>query len=200
MRNPPADFCAELERIKRVSDLLCTAHAGLQEKYSRRALIAELTALAASTWLVALVFVEPRINLRLTPWGLDPQVWIGFLCVATFFLTILQIRTDWRSRADSHARSLAMYAEVKRECGYLLASGGPIDQTECQRILARYDLATYVGTRVPENAFLKYKKRHLTKVAISKHLDAHPGTSTLLFRWRRWKQDNWQNETDHSAN
>src|SRR5690242_18553202 len=99
MINPPSDFSAELVRIKRVSDLLCTAHAGLQEKYSQRALVAELITLAASTWLAALVFVEPRINLRLTPSGFDPQVWIGLLSTATFFLTILQIRTDWRGRA-----------------------------------------------------------------------------------------------------
>lgn len=196
MSNPPPDFCAELARIKRVSDLLCTAHAALQEKYSRRALIAELITLAASTWLAALVFVEPRINLHLTPSGFDPQVWIGLLSTATFFLTILQMRTDWRGRADAHSRSLAMYAEVKRECGYLLASGVATSQTECQRLLARYDMATDFGTKVPENAFLRYKKRHLTKVAISKHLDAHPGTSTLLFRWRLWKRDNFRGEWD----
>jgi len=54
--------------------------------------------------------------------------------------------------------------------------------------------------KVPENAFLKYKKRHLTKVAISKHLDAHPGTSLLLFRWRLWTRDNWSSKKDHTAN
>jgi hypothetical protein len=191
MINTPENFGVELERIKRVSDTLCTVHSGLQEKYARRALIAELITLATSTWLAALVFVEPRINIHLTPWGFEPQIWIGFLSTATFFLTILQIRTDWRGKADAHSRSLAMYAEVKRECGYLLASGTATTRAECQRLLARYDMATDVGIKVPETAFLKYKKRHLTKVAISKHLDAHPGTSTLLFRWRLWKRDNW---------
>src|SRR5690348_8982762 len=106
MSSPEQNFCAELERIKRVSDSLCTAHAGLKEAHARRALFAELTTLAASTWLAALVFVEPRINLHLTPRGFDPQVWIGLLSVATFFLTILQMRTDWRGKSDAHARSL----------------------------------------------------------------------------------------------
>jgi hypothetical protein len=198
--NPLADFSTELQRIKRVSDMLCTTHAGLQDKYARRALLVELLILAVSTWLVALVFVEPRINVRLTPAGFDPQVWIGFLSAATFFLSIVQIRTDWRGRADAHYRSLAMYSEVKRECGYVLASGTAISQAECQRLLARYDMATDVGTKVPERAFLKYKKQHLTKVAISKHLDAHPGTSSLLFRWRLWKRDNWPNKKDHPQN
>jgi hypothetical protein len=198
--NSPADFATELERIKRVSDMLCTAHAGLQDEFTRRALFAELLTLASSTWLIALVFVEPRISVRLTPPGFDPQVWIGLLSTATFFLTILQIRMDWRGRADAHCRSLAMYAEVKRECGYLLASAPSISQAECQRLLARYDMATDVGIKVPERAFLKYKRRHLMKVAISKHLDAHPGTSPLLFRLRLWKRDNWPNKKDRSTN
>jgi hypothetical protein len=196
MTEASEEFGAELRRIRRVSDMLCTAHAGLQDKYARQALITELITLAASTWLVALVFVEPRINLNLTPGRLDPQVWIGLLSTATFFLTILQMRTDWRGRADAHGRSLEMYAEVKRECGYLLASGSTISRAECQRILARYDMATDVGLRVPENAFLKYKKRHLTKVAVSKHLDAHPGASLVLFRWALWKRDNRPNKTN----
>lgn len=187
----PSDFSGELARVKRISDMLCTAHAGLQEKFRRRALIAELITLGASTWLAALVFVEPRINLRLTPLHFDPAVWIGLLSTATFFMTIIQVRTDWRGRADAHRRSLAMYAEVKRECGYLLVPGVAVSQSECQRILARYEMATEVGVNVPEGAFLHYKKRHLIKVALSKHLDAHPGTSSLLFRWRLWVQDNW---------
>src|ERR1700722_13430931 len=141
MTGLPSDLGTELHRIKRVSDMLCTAHAGLQDKYARQALIAELTTLGASTWLVALVFVEPRINIHLTPGGFDPQVWIGLLSIATFFLTILQMRMDWRGRADGHARSLAMYAEVKRECGYLLASGSTVGQADSQRLLARYDMA-----------------------------------------------------------
>jgi hypothetical protein len=197
MSSPSVDFRAELERIKRVSDMLCTAHAALQDKYARLALVAELVTLAASTWLVALVFVEPRINLHLTPLGVDPQVWIGILSTSTFFLTILQIRAGWRGRADGYGRSLAMYAEVKRECGYFLASGEPVNKVECQRLLAYYEMATDIGTKIPENVFLKYKKQHLIKGAVSKHLDSHPGTSILLFRWRLWVRSNWGKARDH---
>jgi hypothetical protein len=186
-----ADTTKEIQRIRRVSDLLCTAHARLRDKYSRLALVAEVVTLASSTWLLALVFVEPRINTRLTPMGLDPPIWIGFLSAATFFLTILQVRTDWRGKADAHARSLAMYAEVKRECGYLLTSGTIIGLAECQRLLARYDMAADLCMAVPERDFLRYKKRHLTKVAISRLLDSHPSASIFLLRWRLWRRSNW---------
>ena len=74
MSQATCDFRGELERIRTVSDMLCTAHAGLRDRYARRALWLDLAILGLSTWLVALVFVEPRINLSLTPFGLDPQL------------------------------------------------------------------------------------------------------------------------------
>ncbi|MEA3099919.1 MAG: hypothetical protein QOF74_4159, partial [Caballeronia mineralivorans] len=57
--------------------MLCTAHAGLRDRYTRRALILDLSIMGTSTWLVALAFVEPRLNVSLTPFHLDSQIWVG---------------------------------------------------------------------------------------------------------------------------
>src|SRR5260370_42077564 len=76
----------ELGRIRSVSDMLCTGHAGLRDHYKRMALALDLSILALSTWLAALAFVAPNINLSLTPFGLDSQLWVGFLSVAVLFL------------------------------------------------------------------------------------------------------------------
>jgi len=84
--------------------------------------------------------------------GLDSQIWVGVLAVATFFLTIVQLKTDWKGRADAHKRTLDVYAEVKREAGYLLAAGN-FDETACRRVLARYDMASAVGVAMPEATF-----------------------------------------------
>jgi len=37
-----------------------------------------------------------------------------------FFLTLIQFKVDWGGKAEAHARSFRMYAEVKREAGYCL--------------------------------------------------------------------------------
>ena len=179
----------ELERIKRVSDTLCTGHAGLRDRFARRALFLDLCILGASSWLVALAFVEPRINVRLTPFEFDSQIWIGVLSVATFFLTIIQIKTDWKGRADAHERTFDIYAEVKREAGYLLASGNT-EETACRRVLSRYDLASVIGVAISERDFLSQKRRHKIKVALSKHLDTHPSASITIIRFRFWLRDN----------
>jgi hypothetical protein len=190
------DLRSELERIRRVSDLLCTGHAQLRDRFSRLATTLDLLILAASTWLVALAFVEPGIGALLTPFGLNSQLWIGLLAVVTFFLTIVQLKTNWKGRADAHRRTLEIYAEVKREAGYLLAVGD-INEADCRRVLARYDLASAVGIALPERDFLPQKRRHLLKVALSKHLDRHPSASIVLTRVRFWIGDNfWKGGKD----
>lgn len=181
----------EIERIRRVSDMMCTGHAGLRDRYGRWALAIDLAILGLSTWLVALAFVRPRINLSLTPFSLDPQIWGGLLATLTFFLAVVQMKVDWKGRSDAHKHSLAIYADVHRQAGYMLAlGGGDLNEQECRRLLERYDLAGAVGIGIPEAEFLPQKRRHQTKIAISKHLDTHPAASICLTRLRFWFRDN----------
>jgi hypothetical protein len=185
----------EISRIRRVSDMLCTGHAGLRDRYARRGLVLDLSILGLSTWLVALAFVEPRINISLTPFHMDPQLWGGLLAVGTFFLTIVQLKTDWKGRSEAHARTLDLYAEVKREAGYLLASD-LLEEDAVRRVLSRYDIASAVGVAMPENDFLPQKRRHLVKVALSKRLDQFPGSSLWLARLRLWFRNNLRGKSD----
>jgi hypothetical protein len=161
----------------------------LRDRYTRRALLLDLFTLAFSTWVVALAFVGPSIAKALTPFGWGPTIWLGVLSSGTFFLTLVQLKTDWKSRADAHKRTLDLYAEVKREAGYLLASQ-EWDDAGYRRVLARYDLASAVGMAIPESDFLSMKKRHKLKVALSKVLDDAPGSSVVLLRLRFWIRDN----------
>ena len=181
----------ELVRICRVADMLCTGHATLRDRYAMRAFVLDLLTLAVSTWLVALSFVEPRLNVTLTPFGWDGQIWIGTLGTGVFFLTLVQIKSDWKGRADAHKRTLDIYAEVKREAGYLL-SAGEYDRDACQRVYSRYDMASAVGISIPEAEFLAQKRRHLIKVALSKQLDARPAASLAWLRARLWWKDNFK--------
>jgi hypothetical protein len=181
----------EVRRIKRVSDSLCSAHAALRDTLARRALVLDLLIFAFATWLVALTFVEPYISVTLTPFGLDSRLWIGLLSIFTFFLSIVQLKTDWKGRAESHDRTLGAYAAVKREAGYLLASG-TTDDLALKRVIDRYDMASTICVPVPEKEFLRQKRRHLTKVALSRHLDTHPSASIALTRLRFWLRDNFE--------
>lgn len=185
----------ELTRVRRVADMLCTGHAILRDRYARRALAIDLGVLGLSTWLVALAFVDPAIDVKLTPRGLSPTIWVGFLSVGVFLLSIVQLKTDWKGRSDAHRRTLDLYAEVKREAGYVLASA-EVDEVSCRRVLSRYDMASAVGVELPESEFLSLKKKHRLKVVISRRLDDSPSTSVLLFRLKMWLSDNFRRQAD----
>ncbi len=181
----------ELTRICRVSDMLCTGHAALRDRYAKLAFAIDLFTLGVSTWLVALAFVEPKLNGTLTPFGWDSQIWVGVLGTGVFFLTLIQMKTDWKGRSDAHKRTLDVYAEVKREAGYLL-SAGEYNHDACQRVFSRYDMAASVGVQIPESEFLNQKQRHLVKVALSKLLDDRPATSLMWLRVRLWWRDTFK--------
>ena len=181
----------ELERIQNVSDMLCTGHAGLRDRYARWATLLDLSIFGSSTWLVALTFVDPVLNVTLTPFGWDPRFWVGVLSILTFFLSIVQLRVDWKGRSEAHGRTLEIYAEVKREAGFLLASGQMLDEQACRRVLARYDMASAVGIAIPESEFLPQKRRHRTKVAISRYLDTHPTAWLWLTSLKFMIRDNF---------
>jgi hypothetical protein len=184
------DFRGEIDRVLRVSDMLVTANANLREKYARRAFFLDLAILAISVWLTAVVFVEPRLNVKLTPFHLDPPLWVGLLGIFVFFLSIVQLRVDWKGQSDAHKRSFDLYVEVKNECRYLMSSDGILTRDGCQRALTMFDLAGDVGRQIPEKEFLKQKRKHLQKVAMSRYLDTHPWASLFLLKLRMWWKSN----------
>jgi hypothetical protein len=191
------DMRGQLARIRRVADMLCSAHAGLRDRYALWALLLDLSILFTTSWLVAMAFIEPRIDVSLTPFRLDPKLWTGLLAVLTLFFAIIQTRVDWKGRSDAHRRSLEIYSEVKREAGYVLSSD-LLGAEAYQRVVARNDLANAVAIPIPELLFLQQKKRHLTKVTLSRQLDKYPGASVLLLRLMLWWNDNFRRGRDAS--
>ncbi|WP_124082253.1 hypothetical protein [Pigmentiphaga humi] len=188
----------ELSRICRISDMLCTGHAALRDRYAKFAFALDLLTLGVSTWLVALAFVEPKLNVTLTPFGWDSQIWVGVLGTSVFFLTLIQVKTDWKGRSDAHKRTLNVYTEVKREAGYIL-SAGEYDRDACQRVFSRYDMAVSVGVPIPESEFLRQKQRHLVKIALSKALDRRPAASLMWLRVRLWLRNTFKAESHRES-
>lgn len=189
--NGCSDFREELQRILRVSDMLCTGHAWLRDRYALRALILDLLILIISVWLVALAFVNETTARRLTPATVEPQIWMGLLAVLTFVLSVIQIKVDWKGRSDAHQRSFDIYFDVKRQATYLLQTSGTLARPDCESVLVRYDVAAQFGTHIGERDFLRIKQRHKIKVAISKQMDTHPAASILLLKLKLWMRDNW---------
>ena len=178
---------AEVRRVARVADMMCTAHAGLRDRYGRRALLLDLCILLVSAWLLALAFIDPQINLSLTPPGFVPKIWGGLLACGVFALSIIQLCVNWKGLASAHSYSFAGYFAIKREATLLLASANDLDERACRALLARYESVGIVT--ISERDFLAQKKRHLVKAEISKHLDSNPAASIFFTRIRLFFRD-----------
>jgi hypothetical protein len=176
---PRAAISEDLERTIRVSDQSCTAHAVLRDRYRRRSTGLDLAILLTSGWLVATVWIQPSIADRLTPIYISREIWLGLLSLFTFGLSLVQLQVNWKERANSHHQALTTLSTYVKELRVLR---GATDVPRISAALERYQAITEPLQPIPEADFLQLKKRHLLKVAASKHLDAYPGTSLFLFR------------------
>jgi hypothetical protein len=192
MMSDPASLQSEVRRMQRVADQLCTSHAALRDRCAWWQFAIDTIVLLLSAWITAMGFADPRFNQWLVPNHFDSQLWIGLLGSITFALTLVQFKADWRGRSEAHQRSFNMYAEVKQEAGYLLAGTDEISTRDFQRLADRYDMASDVGTGIPEKYFLVLKRRHKLKVTLSRLLDEKPGSSLWLTKIKLILRDNWK--------
>lgn len=190
MNEEPRPIEEEVTQIQRRADQSCSIHSWLRDRYRERANFLDYSVLALSTYLVGMVFVEPKIGIKLS-FGLDPQLWIGCLSLAVFFLSIVQFKNGWRTRAEAHAKSAEEYFRVKSDCRALRKTGVQITTTSHQRIKARYDLAQELGTEIPEKEFLREKALHHRKVFVSQYIDSYPGTWPPLVILKLFLRDNF---------
>lgn len=92
----------EIERIRRVSDQLCTAHAALSDRFSQRALLLDIVVLVLSALVTALAFVDPKLLHHVMPEAIDPAIVVGVFGLVVFCFTLVQSKTDWRGRGEAH--------------------------------------------------------------------------------------------------
>ena len=186
--NIAEDTRQQLEKTRRIADMLCTAHAGMRDRLHRLATTIDLAILLLSVFLVAHTFTDVS-DIGLLHWlGISYGNWLGALAAAVFALSLIQMRVNWKAKSEAHARSFSIYAEVKRDIARLLAKDAPDDQT-VSRVLSRYDLAGDVGVPIPETEFLKQKQRHRIKTFVSDYLDTHPGAWIPLIHLKLFLKD-----------
>ena len=184
---------AEIRRVKRVADQSCSAHARLRDRFAFRATMLDVVVLAASAWTLSLAFVDPALAPKLTPFQLTSTLWIGLLSVATFVVTLVQLKLDLKGRSDSHKRACEAQAELKRAAA---DAEDRADDESLASVKAKQTLALAVGAPIPEAEFLRQKRIHLAKVALSRHLDEYPHASLTLLRLKWWWRDNFSPPRD----
>ena len=192
MTNQREGLKKELERVKRVSDMLITMHSVLRDGYSRRSIAVDCALFASSIILVALVFMDPVLLDWLPLSAFGSRVLLGAFALVTFFLSLVIFRVDWKSKAELHKRAAEAYSHIKLECQELLITFNTASDTEIQKLLVRYRDLGQICVPIPEGSFLRLKNKHKLKVALSKYLDDNPGTCLLLLKLKIWFADTFK--------
>lgn len=181
------DDLEALTRAVRVADQSCTGYSILRDRFRRRSMALDLSILLISTWLTAMVFVEPKIAIELSPNGISKDLWLGLLSIGAFGLSLVQLQVDWKGRAYSYGQAANTLALFVKEYRPILAGE---DMWAIKQGLLRYQMLTDSLEPIPEQQFLALKQKHQLKVLMSRHLDAHPGTNLWLLRIMIRSRDN----------
>lgn len=185
----------ELKRIQRVSDMLVTMHSALRDEYSVRSTVVDCALFGSSIILVALVFMDPALLNWLPLSATGSRIPLGVFALITFFLSLVVFRVDWKANSALHKYAGQAYSQVKLECGRILGVFDSTTDTEIRELFIRYADLGQICVPVPEGSFLRLKKKHKIKIALSKYLDEHPGTSLGLLRLKIWFADTFKSSS-----
>lgn len=174
----------EADQIKSrliVTDQMISQHAWMRDHYASYSQALDILLLLVSATLAALTFADlPKI----LGTNFDPQPIVGALSIAIFVLSVIGWKVDWKGRENAHAQSVDLLTQVKR--GLSIAdSGGDGGVLEA---IQNYNIVIDRCAKIPEKYFLKTKRHHKRKVAISKELDVAPATFIWVIKLKLWWQ------------
>ncbi|MDV7341802.1 hypothetical protein RYZ26_19535 [Terasakiella sp. A23] len=179
----------EINRIEKVSNLLVTCHSILSSRYLRRAFLLNLISTLFSAVLAILIFAPQELLSKINPTGFDNTMFMGCLAAVLFLLSLVEMKVAWKEKGSFHKDAANAYSRVKLE---IRASyrDGKIDDAKMQDISTKYSLIGEMHPPVPDDQFVKLKKKHKLKIEVSKYLDKNPAANIFLVHIKLWIRDN----------
>ena len=168
MNKPSSEF----QRKKRVADMLVTAHYILGERYRRISVGFDITLMLVSFLILLGSLLETTspdfIRDMLGEW----TVYSIPVCAALIFVfSIVEWRLSWKQKSEAHFSSARAYSSIKAETTALLSKGFEEGDLEAAKIEDRYDRLGQTCVQIPHHKFVRMKRAHVRKVALSKLLD-----------------------------
>src|SRR5688500_16196387 len=112
----------ELDRRKRVIDMMLSGHSILRERYKRWSEFLDLFILLLSVVLLMTALVDPAVMAAARIEEDDARLAIALASAFVFFLSLFQLRIDWRQKAAEHGLAARTLADLKAKCTHLRTS------------------------------------------------------------------------------
>lgn len=174
----------EYRRRRNVVDMMLTAHSVLRDRHERRAAGLTLFIMGLSIVATGVAFISGESDATIGPFTARVQVWVGLLTGVIFFLSIVDLRVEWRRRAWAHEEAAGRLADLKALFRHARHEDDVVHSDV--DLLAEYDHTMdalgALRVPIPEAKFNRLKARHLRKVEISKRTTARPERLQVLHR------------------
>jgi hypothetical protein len=154
-------------------------HASLRDQWALKALCLNVCLLVASSFLCAFVFAD------LSVFGVTPdasRIALGLLSIATFSLSLVELRVDWKGKATLHNDAVKKLSALKNEYRQSYSRFKGCDREENDRLSEEYSKVLTDIISVPEAQFLSLKAEYLSKVELSRLISRYPGVPLGLLR------------------
>ena len=119
------------------------------------------------------------------------QIFLGLLALATFGISLVDLKVDWKAKSSSHKEAAAAYAKFKADSGAILSDAESANEEQFRDLTRDYSKIGEYVVSIPDDKFNKLKKRHLIKVEVSRTLSEKPGRSIWRILLELWWRDNF---------
>lgn len=176
----------EIERQKRVLDMMITAHSILRDRYYRLSLVFDLTLLVLSVILNALVFVDTVFISQQAGITADQQrIITGIASVAVFAISVILLQVNWKEKASGHERAAEQLFVLLQESRSIMDMvEGDNRKLTLVEFSKKYTQLSGMIPKIPDKKFNSLKLRHYKKVELSKLIDKYPGSPMILLKGR----------------
>ncbi len=177
----------EIERQQRVPDQMLTMYSLLRDRYARRSICLTLGILASSVVLVACTFLPETALAMVNISPFATKVVLGVFSSLILFLSIADLRVDWKERSRQYGEAADRLASVKLRFRVALSGTQSLPDPTGAELMREYNDAIKGLPRIPDRQFLKLKAYHLRKVRLSQMIDGAVGCPIWVLRLRLLK-------------
>ena len=166
-----------IKKIKSKTDLMTTAHSIMSSENIRLNNFLQIATMILSVLLV----LEPLFKVILLQLNLfikiQHETLATILSGIIFILTFLNFFINPSQKSQMHKMALDFYSDITRKTREIDQS--IMNKDLVDKIEEDYRKDSHLPI-IPDNKFLKFKRKHLMKVKISKMLDDSPGIPLIF--------------------
>lgn len=172
-----------IDEIRRKSDMLCTFHSLLKDRYHMRDLTLNMGLWTSSAALCSLTFAPENFLFKYTGYELlkNQSLFIGIFATLNFTCSIMGLLFKWQEKSANHFDSFKYFFEIKSLAKNYIDKG-IINAIEEQSIVDKYQQAPNYCLKISEQLFLSLKRTHKIKIVISKQIDHYPFVPLWLWK------------------